>query len=72
MLHTENEKKKKWGTQAQGQENDFINRIMPIAVAARSEARTVFARSNTAIVSSNPTGGMDVCLCSVRVYSVST
>jgi ABC-type multidrug transport system permease subunit len=27
----------------------------PIAVAARSKARTVFARSNTAIVGSNPT-----------------
>jgi hypothetical protein len=28
---------------------------MPIAVAERSRARTVFARSNTAIVGSNPT-----------------
>jgi hypothetical protein len=28
--------------------------------AARSTARTVFARSNTEIVSSNPTAGMDV------------
>jgi hypothetical protein len=27
----------------------------PIAEAARSKARTVFARSNTAIVGSNPT-----------------
>jgi hypothetical protein len=27
----------------------------PIAVAERSRARTVFARSNTAIVGSNPT-----------------
>jgi hypothetical protein len=33
---------------------------------------TVFARSNTEIVGSNPTGGMDVCVCSVCVYSVST
>jgi hypothetical protein len=41
-------------------------------VAARSKARTVFARSNTDIVSSNPTGGMDVCVRSVCVYSVST
>jgi hypothetical protein len=44
----------------------------PIAVAARSKARTVFARSNTAIVGWNPTGGMDVCVCSVCYYSVST
>jgi hypothetical protein len=29
--------------------------IMPIAVVERSKARTVFARSNTAIVGSNPT-----------------
>jgi hypothetical protein len=29
--------------------------IMPIAVAERSRARTVFTRSNTAIVGSNPT-----------------
>jgi hypothetical protein len=43
----------------------------PIAVAARSEARTVFARPNNEIVCSNPTGGMDVCMCSVCVISVS-
>jgi hypothetical protein len=41
------------------------NPFEPIAVAARSKARTVFARSNTAIVGSNPTAGMDVCVCSV-------
>jgi hypothetical protein len=29
--------------------------LKPIAVAARSKARTVFARSNTEIVGSNPT-----------------
>jgi hypothetical protein len=45
---------------------------VPIAVAARPKARTVFARSNTEIVGSNPTGGMDVCVCSVCDYSVST
>jgi hypothetical protein len=33
----------------------------PIRVAARSKARNVFARSNTGIVGSNPTRGMDVC-----------
>jgi hypothetical protein len=32
----------------------------------------VFALSNTEIVGSNPTGGMDVSVCSVCVYSVST
>jgi hypothetical protein len=31
-------------------------------MAARSKARTVFARSNTEIMGSNPTGGMDVCV----------
>jgi hypothetical protein len=45
---------------------------VPIAVAERSKTRTVFARSNTEIVGSNPTGGMDVCVCSVCVYCVST
>jgi hypothetical protein len=34
-----------------------------ITVAARSKAWTVFARSNTGIVGSNPTRGMDVCVC---------
>jgi hypothetical protein len=34
----------------------------PITVAARSKAGNVFARSNTGIVGSNPTQGMDVCL----------
>jgi hypothetical protein len=47
-----------------------------IVVADRSgrwsKARTLFARSNTEIVGSNPTGGMDVCVCSVCVFSVST
>jgi hypothetical protein len=35
-------------------------------VAARSKVRTVFARSNAGVVGSNPTQGMDVCVC---VYS---
>jgi hypothetical protein len=42
-------------------------KILPITVGARSKALTVFARSNTGIVSSNPTGGMDVC---VRLFYV--
>jgi hypothetical protein len=36
-------------------------------VAARPNAWTAFARSNAGIVGSNPTQGMDVCVC---VYSV--
>jgi hypothetical protein len=35
---------------------------VPIKVAARSKAWTVFARSNTGIVCSNPTRDMDVCV----------
>jgi hypothetical protein len=38
--------------------------------SARSKARTVFIRSNTEIVGSNPTGGMDVCVCLFCVYPV--
>jgi hypothetical protein len=40
---------------------------MPIAVVAQSKARTVFVRSNTEIVGSNPTGDMDVCVFCVRL-----
>jgi hypothetical protein len=40
---------------------------MPIMMAARSEAWTVFTRSNTGIVGSNPALGMDVC---VRLFCV--
>jgi hypothetical protein len=36
-------------------------------VAAMSKAWTVFARSNTSIVASNPTRGMNVC---VRLFCV--
>jgi hypothetical protein len=39
-----------------------LNRIKPITVVARSKAWTVFARSNTGIVGSNPTWRMDVCV----------
>jgi hypothetical protein len=34
----------------------------PITVVARSKAWTVFGRSTTGIVGSNPTRGMDVCV----------
>jgi hypothetical protein len=40
---------------------------VPIAVAARSKARTIFVHSNIEIVTSNPTQGMDVC---VRLFCV--
>jgi hypothetical protein len=36
-------------------------------VRARAGASTIFARSNVTVVSSNPTRGMDVCVC---IYSV--
>jgi hypothetical protein len=35
-------------------------RLGPVTVAERSKACTVFARTEAAIVSSNPTQGMDV------------
>jgi hypothetical protein len=38
---------------------------IPITVAARSKAWTLFARLDTGIVGSNPTEGMDVCVCVV-------
>jgi hypothetical protein len=38
-----------------------------ITVPARSKVRTVFASSNTGIVGSNPTRGMDDC---VRIFCV--
>jgi hypothetical protein len=40
---------------------------MPITVAARSKAWTIFAHSNAGIMCSNPTWVMDVC---VRLFSV--
>jgi hypothetical protein len=42
--------------------NSFSYFTQPIAVTTRSEARTVFAHTNTEIVGSNPTRGMDVCV----------
>jgi hypothetical protein len=40
---------------------------MPVTVTARSKARIVFLRSDSAIVDSNPIQAMDVC---VRLFSV--
>jgi hypothetical protein len=42
-------------------------KTVTLTLAALSEARTVFALSNTGVVGSNPTPGMDVC---VRLFSV--
>jgi hypothetical protein len=42
-------------------------RSRPITVAARSKAWTVFVRSNTGVIGSNPTRGMHVC---VRLFYV--
>jgi hypothetical protein len=41
---------------------------LPITVTARSEAWTLFSRSNAGIMGSNPNQGMDVCI--LCVYSV--
>jgi hypothetical protein len=41
----------------------FLVPMTPTTVAARSKAWHVFARSNTGIVGSNHTEGMDVCVC---------
>jgi hypothetical protein len=41
-----------------------INEKLPVTVAERSKALTVFARSEAGIVGSNPTKGMYVwCMC---------
>jgi hypothetical protein len=40
----------------------------PVPVAARSQARTVFNRSNTGIVGSNHTRGMNMCPSCVVLY----
>jgi hypothetical protein len=42
---------------------------MPITVAARSKALTVFARSDAGIMDSNPTQGIEVwCVCVYFVF----
>jgi hypothetical protein len=42
----------------------------PTTVAARYKAWTIFARSNTGVVGSNPTQDMDVCVHLFCVYVV--
>jgi hypothetical protein len=44
-----------------------VSVVLPIAAASQSKARIFLARSNTGVVGSNPTGGMDVC---VRLFCV--
>jgi hypothetical protein len=47
-----------------------IRRYVPVTVAERSKACTVFARSEDGTVGSNPTQGMDVwCLCMCGAFS---
>jgi hypothetical protein len=48
----------------------FVMSCVPVTVAERPRACTVFARSEAGTVGSNPTQGMDVeCLCMcVRFY----
>jgi hypothetical protein len=40
----------------------FLVKVSPITVVEQVKAWIVFARSNTGIVGSNPTRGMDVCV----------
>jgi hypothetical protein len=42
-------------------QREFILIISPAPIAARSKTRTVFGRSETGIVGSNPTRDKDVC-----------
>jgi hypothetical protein len=42
-------------------ENLSIDGRMPVSIAERSKAGTVYDRSNIEIAGSNPTWGMDVC-----------
>jgi hypothetical protein len=42
-----------------------------ITVAVKSEAWTVFACSDAGIMGSNPTQGMDVCVCIYSVFVLS-
>jgi hypothetical protein len=42
---------------------------MPITVTLQSKTWTVFAHSNTGIMGSNPTWGMDVCVCLFCIYA---
>jgi hypothetical protein len=46
---------------------NMLSAFVPVTVAARSKAWTVFARSNAGIVGSNPTQGTNVC---VRLFCV--
>jgi hypothetical protein len=58
------------GTDANSKLQTFrqLKCVLPVTVAARAMAWTAFALSNTEIVCSNPTGGMDV-QCVHKVHS---
>jgi hypothetical protein len=43
-----------------------------MTVVAQSQAWTVFARSNSGIVGSNPTQGMDICVCVYSAFVLSS
>jgi hypothetical protein len=56
-------------TVRRGEGGSFLQGVWmePSTMAARSKALIVFVRSNAGIVGSNPTEGMDVCVCPVFV-----
>jgi hypothetical protein len=47
-----------------------MEQFLHITVAEQTKAWTVFARLNAGIMDSNPTQGMDVCVCLFCVYVV--
>jgi hypothetical protein len=49
-------------------EFSIVNLYLLTKVAALSMAWSVFASSNTGIAGSNPTRGMDICVCLFRVF----
>jgi hypothetical protein len=50
-----------------------VNVKLPVTVAERSKASTVFGRSEVGILDSNPTQGMDVwCVCVYSVFPLSS
>jgi hypothetical protein len=55
-----------------GVQRVFTYRLLyePITVAVLTKAKNIFARSNTGIVGSNPTRGIDVCMQFFRVHVV--
>jgi hypothetical protein len=56
-----------WTDRCFDRKNALQEACMPITVAARSKAWTIFARSSTGVVGSNPARGMCVC---IRLFCV--